>query len=243
MKKISAILAACALLLLPSCRFIRISDDFDENVIVDSDEGIVPGESVEPSDNYITRDNVTGEFHSLTCNIPGDVQYVPGDCSVSLYGADNILKHVTVSNENGTLVIKSDGTNFRNIKTFKVNVSSPVLEKADFNGAVDFSAPKGITALDFALQINGAGDIDIQGLAADKASVTVNGAGDARITGIDCETLSVDINGAGDATVAGRATKASLQVSGAGDIDAGALDCNEIESKVRGIGRVERPKN
>ena len=148
-----------------------------------------------------------------------------------------------MSNENGTLVIKSDGTTFRNIKTFKVNVSSPVLEKADFNGAVDFSAPKGITALDFALQINGAGDIDIQGLAADKASVTVNGAGDARITGIDCETLSVGINGAGDATVAGRATKASLQVSGAGDIDAKALECSDIESKVRGIGRVEKPKS
>ena len=243
MKKISTLLAACALLLLPSCRFIRFSEDFDfdggVNVVGMGDSG--SGNAISASDNYITRNDVTGEFHSLTCNVPGDVQYVPGECAVSLYGADNILSHVTVQNENGTLVIKSDGTAFRNIKTFKVNISSPVLEKVSCNGAVDFSAPSGISALDFDLQVNGAGDIDIQGLSADKASVTVNGAGDATIAGIDCETLSVDINGAGDATVAGRAANANLQVSGAGDINAKNLDCANIESKVRGIGRVIKP--
>lgn len=243
MKKISCILAACSLLLLPSCRFIRVSGDFDEGIIIDSDEGIAPGESaVTPSDNFITRNDVTGEFHSLQCNIPGDVQYVPGDCAVSLYGADNILKHITVRNENGTLVIKSDGTTFRNIKTLKVNVSSPVLEKVSFNGAVDFNAPNGITALDFDMEVNGAGDIDIRGLNADKASVTVNGAGDATLTQVDCEKISVEINGAGDAKVSGRSASANFQVSGAGNIDARNLDCNDIDSKVRGIGRVERPK-
>ena len=238
MKKISCILAACALLLLPSCRFVKFGDgfSFDGDVEFNAD-----GERITASDNFITRNDVTGEFHSLVCNVPGDVQYLPGECAVSIYGADNILKHITVQNENGTLVIKSDGTTFRNVKTLKVNVSSPVLEQANFNGAVDFNAPNGISALEFDMQINGAGDVDINGLTADKASVTVNGAGDARLTAIDCETLTLSINGAGDATVAGRATTASLSVSGAGDINARNLDCANIDSKVRGIGRVEKP--
>ena len=238
MKKISCILAACALLLLPSCRFVKFGDGFS----FDGDVEFNPdAERITASDNFITRDEVTGQFHSLVCNVPGDVQYLPGECAVSIYGADNILKHITVQNENGTLVIKSDGTTFRNVKTLKVNVSSPVLEQANFNGAVDFNAPNGISALEFDMQINGAGDVDINGLTADKASVTVNGAGDARLTAIDCETLTLSINGAGDATVAGRATTASLSVSGAGDINARNLDCANIDSKVRGIGRVEKP--
>ena len=240
MKKISCILAACALLILPSCRFIKVSDDFDFDGEINFGES---SESISPSDNFITRNDVTGEFHSLLCNVPGDVQYVPGECTVSIYGADNILKHITVQNENGTLVIKSDGTTFRNVKTLKFNVSSPVLEKVSFNGAVDFNAPNGVSSLDFDLQVNGAGDVDIQGLTADKASVTVNGAGDATIAGIDCESLSVEINGAGDASVAGRAASASLSISGAGDINARDLDCANIESKVRGVGRIVKPKN
>ena len=240
MKKISCILAACALLLLPSCRFIKLSDDFNFDGEINFNED---SERITASDNFITRNDVTGEFHSLLCNVPGDVQYVPGECTVSIYGADNILKHITVQNENGTLVIKSDGTTFRNVKTLKINVSSPVLEKVSFNGAVDFNAPNGVSSLDFDLQVNGAGDVDIQGLTADKASVTVNGAGDATIAGIDCESLSVEINGAGDASVAGRAASASLSISGAGDINARDLDCANIESKVRGVGRIVKPKN
>ena len=121
MKKISCILAACALLLLPSCRFIKVSDDFDFDSDISFDFGN-SDESITPSDNFITRNDVTGEFHSLLCNVPGDVQYVPGECSVSLYAPDNILKHVTVQNENGTLVIKSDGTRFRKNEVAQVRL-------------------------------------------------------------------------------------------------------------------------
>ena len=239
MKKLSYLLAAAALILLPSCRFIKVNDQiFSDDEIGINEES---SEHITPSDNLISKDQVTGEFHSLQCNIPGDVIYTPGSCALSLNGPDNVLQHITVKNENGTLVIKTDGTTFRNFKKFTVTLSSPVLEDLTFNGAVDFSAPQGITALDFKAIVNGAGDIDINGLQADKASLTVNGAGDATLHGLDCESLTVAINGAGDAVLTGRSGSADLSISGAGDIDAKQLDCADISSKVRGIGSIRRP--
>ena len=249
MKRIAYILAAAALLILPSCRFVRISDElkkqFNESMSMDIEfngNDIVIGEApITASDNYITRNDMTGEFHSLQCNIPGDVIYTPGDCTISLEGPDNVLQHIKVNNENGTLVVKTDGVTIRKLKKFIVRISSPVLEDLDFNGAVDFKAPQGITALDFSLTINGAGDVDINGLKADKASLTVNGAGDVDAAGLDCERITVAVNGAGDANVAGRAASANLSISGAGDIDASRLECPEIQSKVHGLDRIKRP--
>ena len=243
MKKIPCILAACALLLLPSCRFVRVSDEFNDAM---KDEGVSwngdsAGAVISASNNYITREDVTGEFHSLQCNLPGDIIYTPGDCAVSINAPDNVLEHVTVRNENGTLEIKSNLKTIRNLKKITITVSSPVMESLLFNGAVDFSAPQGITALDFTTTVNGAGDIDINGLKAGNVSITVNGAGDANIIGIDCDDLAVSITGAGDAVLAGRAAKAGLTISGAGDIDARQLECPDIDSKVRGVGSIRKP--
>ena len=244
MKKIAYILGAALLLTLPSCRFISVSEEAKEELKNNfSMNGESSGERIIASDNYITRNDVTGEFSALECNLPGDVIYTPGDCAVSIYAPDNILDIVTVRNQNGTLEIKTNTSRIRNLKHVKINISSPVLENVVFNGAVDFNAPQGITALDFRATVNGAGDIDINGLQSSKAALIVNGAGDATISGIDCDDLQVAIAGAGDAIVSGRVSgKANLSISGAGDIDARELQCTDIDTKVRGVGSVKRPK-
>ncbi len=244
MKKLAYILGAALLLTLPSCRFISVSEEAKEELKNNfSMNGESSGERIIASDNYITRNDVTGEFSALECNLPGDVIYTPGDCAVSIYAPDNILDIVTVRNQNGTLEIKTNTSRIRNLKHVKINISSPVLENVVFNGAVDFNAPQGITALDFRATVNGAGDIDINGLQSSKAALIVNGAGDATISGIDCDELQVAIAGAGDAIVSGRVSgKANLSISGAGDIDARELQCTDIDTKVRGVGSVKRPK-
>ena len=245
MKKIFTLLAATSLLILPSCRFIRVSDELKEKlkegavtVVTDKD-----GETVTASDNLVSEDKETGTFDALLCNLPCDMVYTPGDCALSISGPDNVLKHIAVYNEGSRLTLKSDGANFRNLKSLKIRISTPSLKELTFNGAVDFQAPQGITAEDFSLVVNGAGDLTIDGLKAAKVEMTVNGAGDVDVNGLDSETLTVSINGAGDAVVSGRTGRADLAISGAGDINAEGLRAEQFDAKVRGIGKVRRPKN
>lgn len=239
--------AACALLTLPSCRFITISDELKQQmqgnnygIHFESDEN---GESIDASDNFISQDEVTGEFHNLVINFPGDLVYTPGDCAFNISAPDNVLAHLSVKNENGTLTVKSDGTKFNKLKNVKISVSSPVLEEVTFNGAVDFDAPQGITALDFNATVNGAGDMSISGLKAGKVKIIVNGAGDVTLSKLESDELSLAINGAGDATVSGQTGNAEFSISGAGDIDALGLKAENISSKVRGIGKIKKPNN
>ena len=242
MKKMTYILAAAMLLLLPSCRFIKV----DKETLKDLDEkvDIFQGgsEKITASDNYITRKDTTGEFHALTCNLPAEVIYVPGNCGITIYGPDNIVEKVSVKNQNGRLEIKSGMQRMRNLKKgFTITVSSPVLESVFLNGAVDFKANEGITALDFEGTVNGAGDFRVKGLKADRALVTVNGAGDAVLDDIDCESVQFQINGAGDCKLSGRSESAILSISGAGDIDASKLTCPDVKTSVRGLGSIKKP--
>ena len=116
MKKLAYILGAALLLTLPSCRFISLSEEAKEELKNNfSMNGESSGERIIASDNYITRNDVTGEFSALECNLPGDVIYTPGDCAVSIYAPDNILDIVTVRNQNGTLEIKTNTSRIRNL--------------------------------------------------------------------------------------------------------------------------------
>ena len=244
MKRYFPILGAALLLVLPSCRFIRVSDEFKKQMKeqgVNYNAGQDNGRGITASDIIASREEQPGDFSSLICNLPGDMTYLPGECAVSLSGPDNVLEHISVINDEGQLTIKSDGINFRNLKKLKIVLSAPEIENMDFNGAVDFEAPLGITAPSFSVTVNGACDINIKGLKTGAASITVNGAGDITVKEIESESLAVEINGAGDATVEGRTGKADLNIRGAGNVDARGLVADEFNSKVRGAGSIRRP--
>lgn len=244
MKKVTYILGAAMLMLLPSCRFIKVSDDrlkdFDDKIEVFQGSS----EKITASDNYITREDPTGEFHAITSNLPGEMIYVPGECGIKIYGPDNIVEKVTIDNQNGRLEIKSGVQRIRNLKDgFTITVSSPVLEGITINGAGTFKAKEGITALNFKATLNGAGDLIISGLQANEAEVIVNGAADADIDDLDCDLLKIDIFGAGDAKLSGKAGRANMSITGAGDIDARKLECADLNTSVRGLGSVKKPKS
>jgi len=247
MKKVFIPLAAALLLTLPSCRFIRISDElkqtFQENAAARVDgDGV--GALIEAGKQIVSQTHTPGNFDIIRCNLPCDINYTPGDCSLTISGPENILEHILVSVDNGELIVKSDGSRFRNVKDLRIRLNCPELRAAVLNGAANFRAPEGITAPDFHATVNGAGDIVIDGLKAEEAGITVNGAGDATVSGIACSSITVSINGAGDATVSGQADAADLSVSGAGDIHAEGLEARQFNSKILGAGKIHRsPKD
>lgn len=237
MKKIQLILAAAVLLAMPSCRFVSIKGA----TLLNTGEGL---SIVKASDTIAVKDTTVGVFSSLDCSVACDVVYTPGDCSVKISAPDNYIPLIRIENNNGTLKISKDNKiKFSKIETITLTVSCPELEAVNFNGAVDFSAPAGIAAPEFSAEVNGAADMEIDGLKTGKATLNVNGAADVEIERLDCTHLRMEVNGAGDIVLSGRADKAEAFINGAGDIDAKSLVCDDFTSRVNGVGSVKRPKN
>jgi|SRR5574344_187127 hypothetical protein len=227
-----AIGALLLLTFLPSCKFVSMN--------VKGIDGGLAGGRITASANIITKTFEVGDFDSITSSLPCDINFTEGPKKIEVSAPDNVMGHISISAENGHLVLKSDGSRFTNLNKMKINLSTAMLRNMEINGAGDFTARDGITSDEFGIQVNGAGDINIKGLKADKVRVTIDGAGDTSIEGIDSRSVDVNVNGAGDCSLSGKSDEASVQVNGAGDIDISGLKAGKLDTAVHGAGKVKK---
>lgn len=184
------------------------------------------------------------DFEAIDVNIPCDIEYIPAAFSspkLVIYArTEEALSAIKVEVKDKVLILKVDAANFiKTLRSIDVYVSSRRLNALKINGAADFEAPDGINADDkFSLQINGSGDIEIEGLRVPHFSMVVNGAGDAELSELNCEQIDIVINGAGDCELEGRTESINVKVNGAGDVDITELKADKVNSSIRGAGSV-----
>ena len=106
----------------------------------------------------------------------------------------------------------------------EITLVASYFDDIEINGAADLKylspAPSGNS---LNLELNGAGNIDIQNFAGPKVSVELNGAAQIGLGDVSAQNLDIEMNGAGKISVSGEVTNASFEVNGAGIVDASSL--------------------
>lgn len=237
MKKLFICLAAVSTVC--SCQFVRVGSKAVENAF-DQIEDRVELETEEIVMGKIaTKTVAVSDFTQITINGAYEVHYSQGEASLVINAPEKIMEHLTFEQSGDMVTIGTDGKRIR-WKDVEVYVTSPALNTLIANGAVDFEANQGIVAEDFLVEVNGAGDVDINGLTSKTANFQINGAGDMDIKHLDTGTLVITVAGAGDVEVHGRADKAEVSVAGAGEIDLKDLVCPSIATSKKGLGSIEK---
>lgn len=161
------------------------------------------------------------DFSKLTIKIPGELYYTVGEASVKVELHENLLQYLTISHNNGAVIIDSDRDfsveNKQNMP--KIYVSTPLpLENLRIEGVVDIKEADKITADSFKLTVDGvfSGTLDL-----------------------DVKNLNVDMSGVGDLTLNGTADNAKIDVSGVGSLKAFGLQIKEADVDTSGVGDVE----
>lgn len=227
-------------LILCSCNFIKVDGKALADAFEKTENAEYVKKAVVASKNYVDKEYSVAEFNAVECSGNYDVDYTDGEPFVSISAPDNIIDHLIVKVENGTLKIKTDGTNFRKVNNITATISTKELNELKISGAGDFDAKKGMVTKDFNVSISGAGDLDINDLVAKHVKIKVSGAGDIDIDKLDCKDITVSVSGAGDVTLAGKANSADLKISGAGDIDVTELETENLERSISGVGRIKK---
>ncbi|NDW12063.1 DUF2807 domain-containing protein [Bacteroides sp. 214] len=177
---------------------------------------------IEPSSNYITREFNTPTFNAISTSIVGDIYYeqsTDGTTALSVYGPDNIVELVTVSVKNGELKVEmKEKIKIRNVKNFKITISSPEIDNITFKGVGDFITKNGITA--------------------NKLSIYSSGVGDINIRGIVCNKLTAHLEGVGNINLKGEVAEAILSSKGVGNIKASDLISKSTNATVKGVGDI-----
>lgn len=180
-------------------------------------------------------------FDNIIVNGHFDIDFCQSEAwEVSLTTQQNIFEHINFSVNGDKLILNVIDSVKVNADKFDVKVSAPALSRVEVNGATDLSIPGGISSDGpLAIKVNGACDIDINGLKCSVLDVEINGAGDLDVSGIDTDEVKFEISGAGDANLSGKTRKAYFEVNGAGDIDATKLEAGEIQKNTSGLAKIK----
>lgn len=169
----------------------------------------------------------------VTVNVPAEVILVQGEETVvNVAAREKTLEEIEVVEKNGRVEIKYTTQKFRlNQKDIKITLTTPYVKDLAINGAAELTARNYESKKSLKIKVNGAGDMELDGIKVPSLKVEINGAGDLEIEGLDCETVHAEVNGAGDLKIAGRADSATVDVNGAGDVNVNNLICNKYIRK------------
>lgn len=142
------------------------------------------------------------------------------DYSVTITAGENVLKHIKVHLNGPMLVFDID--NWTDIwwSSFyipKVNISMPVLEKLKLTGASKTTVTGFSSKHDFALNVSGASEIDLDMTVGDFIAV-ISGA--SHINGkMSAKNSDIGLSGASHIRLSGSGGDLVLKASGASDMD------------------------
>lgn len=156
-------------------------------------------------------------FHSIDLRSTGSLKVQVGPAAtLAITGTADDQKAITTRVQNGMLVIEQQGS-----------------RRWWPGGSVDIS----LTMPQLhSVAINGAGNVDISGLAGGELTLVVQGAGNLAASG-SVDTLTARVNGAGNMDLAGLiARDATVSVNGAGNVQVHATQ--GLDATVNGVGSI-----
>jgi putative autotransporter adhesin-like protein len=188
----------------------------------------------------ITETREVAPFSRLAVSESVDVNVVPGDGrQVRVYAGENVIDRVLTASSGGVLdidirdrgiVIGSDP-----LDDVEVEVQASALEGVEIEGAGDVVL-EGLDAQELELEVQGAGDIDASG-TVDRLTATIEGAGNAHLLDLRARTARVVVDGAGDAELN---VSEELDVSVEGAADVSYTGNPQVRSDVSGAGEIRR---
>ena len=176
-----------------------------------------------------------GAFKEIKLMGSMDVEVtVGGEQSVKVIADSDIIEHVETTVSGDTLRVKLENGRYGNIKVMRVVVTMPEMTGASIQGSGDMVVT-GADAADFELELQGSGDIELDG-TCDDIKIDLQGSGDVDAGDLKCKVGEIDLRGSGDIEFYA-SDSANVGVHGSGDVVVlGSPD--KVNSRVRGSGDI-----
>ena len=168
----------------------------------------------------VTKKNVNTESYDKV-NVAGfyDVFLVSGgEGNITVEGESNLVDHVSITVEDGTLKIATEkGMKISPSmgKTIVVTVPFESLNEVNLTGSGDVKGKSTIKANDFQTKLTGSGDISLD---------------------VDASKIEAEVTGSGDLVIKGKTSEFNCKITGSGDLNAFGLESGKVNSTVSGSG-------
>jgi hypothetical protein len=193
------------------------------------------GRKIQGSGVAKTEQREPGQFEKVRIDGMADVNIQIGEpASLAVTTDDNLMEIITTEVDCGTLVIGSKQSHSSKIGV-KVTITVPELSGVEINGAGDIKVT-GVNAEKFSAIIRGSGDIEVAGTTKE-LTAEIKGSGDLKLGNLVAGNASVSVAGSGDGTV-NVSDQLSVSVAGSGDIRYKGSPKN-VQKSIAGSGSVK----
>jgi hypothetical protein len=150
-----------------------------------------------------------------------DVELTEGPMtSVKVEADENLLPYVLVSEENGTLQIRSKNhVNFSSDHNITIYITTSKLEEVSLSGSGNITGKNKFTA-------------------SERLSLSLSGSGDMEFD-VNAAELKADISGSGGMILRGETRRERVSISGVGEYTADELKAEEATVRIAGSGDVK----
>jgi len=203
------------------------------------DEGIRigPGEELDWSSPVETHEIAWTAGDAIEIFVPADIVYTQSPTtSLKVTGPKAVIDQVVM--DDGDLRIEG-GRRVRwgDDQRLKIVMSAPTVKNFTTTGATRIEI-LGYAQDDLSIEVNGTAHIVAKG-KTNTIELEMNGAGDIDLAGVAALDANVEINGAGAAKISAT-NNVNVEINGAGAVDL-AVDPQNLDSEINGIGTVNRP--
>jgi hypothetical protein len=209
MRKIALILLALIAFSAVACSglTIKLGDNADDNNDL----------RITGSGDLITETRDVSGFDRIEFNTIGKLRITQGDSeSLTVEAEENIMPRLVTEVRGGTLYIETER-----------GISLDVQRDITFTLAVkDLSE----------IQMNGLGDVEMDGLTSGNLGVTVSGAGAVRLWNVEADRLDATLNGLGDIELSGTVETLSVEIPGSGSFKGQDLQARDGKVVIGGLG-------
>jgi Putative auto-transporter adhesin, head GIN domain len=190
-----------------------------------------------PSGPAATETRTVGAFHAVELRGSASLTIQSGSpTAVTVASSRKRLDNTKTEVVNGALIIRSEQSgSVWEQDTLTVTINTPTLDAVEINGAGDVN----IAALDtpnLKLAMNGAGKVEAKGKTT-QLEATIAGAGKMDLTTLIADTATVTVDGAGSIDL-NVSQNLKATVSGVGKIRYRGNPAN-VEKAVHGVGSIE----
>jgi hypothetical protein len=168
------------------------------------------GKSITGSGNVVKEQRNLNTFDKVTvcCGLECEIVQA-ADYKVTVEADDNLIRDIKTTVENGTLVIATDYTNYKNVSSKKIIVQMPIVKKLETTSGSSLTSSN----------LHGS-NVRIKTSSGSKMEITV-----------ESDTISLESSSGSHQRIKGKALILKTKSSSGSTIDAKDLMANEVSSE------------
>ena len=186
-----------------------------------------------------TRGFNVADFEGIDLDGSGDVfVYYGEEFDVEVTTHDDLFKSLDIYVSKGILYLDFK-PEYHSVSYDKLQykITLPELHYLSLDGSGEINVMDNFEVnRDFAMKIDGSGDILTMDITADRIFADINGSGTITTEDIDCQIFNADMDGSGKIRTQGYARKQNIDLNGSGDIITDYLETFETYVDVDGSG-------